>query len=183
MAFPSSVHPLSNPHVHPSTSTCTPPSRAKTSPQLPPSTPHVRETRPLSEISDEEFDVPLLFDDLSYEAEDVPDMHFDDSNEEPFAGKLYATKEDCQISLAIYAIKEQFYFRQTRTNRHYFVFSFHDTTKELTNCGYYIIKKAQLLHSCTIDTRNLYRKQATSKVLAHVYLSRYTEPTNGPKSL
>ncbi|CAN7072237.1 unnamed protein product, partial [Brassica oleracea var. botrytis] len=27
------------------------------------------------------------------------------------------------------------------------------------------------------------RKKATSKVLAHVYRSRYTEPTNGPKSL
>ena len=120
----------------------------------------------------------------------MPDLHWEDSSEEPFVGKLYATKQDCQIGLAIYAIKEQFYFRQTRTTRHSFVLSCHDTAcdwrilaKELTNCGYYTIKKAQLDHTCTIDTRNLYRKKATSKVLAHVYRSRYTEPTNGPKSL
>ncbi|CAN6995710.1 unnamed protein product, partial [Brassica rapa subsp. trilocularis] len=27
------------------------------------------------------------------------------------------------------------------------------------------------------------RKKATSKVIAHIYRSRYTEPNNGPKSL
>ncbi|RID46045.1 hypothetical protein BRARA_I02732, partial [Brassica rapa] len=145
---------------------------------------------PLLEISDEEFDVPPLFDDLSYETEDVPDLNWDDSGEEPFVGKLYATKQDCQIGLAIYAIKEQFYFRQTRTTRHSFVLSCHDTkcdwrilAKELTNCGYYTIKNAQLDHTCTIDTHNLYRKKVTSKVIAHIYRSRYTEPNNSPKSL
>ncbi|XP_056853655.1 uncharacterized protein LOC130503002, partial [Raphanus sativus] len=121
--------------------------------------------------------------------EDVPDLLSDAKDEEPFVGKLYATKQDCQIGLAIYAIKEQFYFRQTRTSRHSFVLSCHDVrcdwrilAKELTNCGYYTIKKAQLVHTCTIDTRNLYRKKATSKVIAHVYKSRYNEPINGPKS-
>ena len=87
-------------------------------------------------------------------------MHFDDSNEEPFLEKLYATKEDCQISLDIYAIKEHFYFRQTQTTRHYFVLSCHDTTcdwrilaKELTNCGYYTSRRpsfyilAQSIHA------------------------------------
>ena len=188
---PSGVHKSATPHVHPTSSPCTPTPRSNNHPpQVPPSTPPPRETRPLSEISDEEFDVPPLFDDLSYEAEDVPDLNWEDSSEEPFVGKLYATKQDCQIGLAIYAIKERFYFRQTRTTRHSFVLGCHDTkcdwrilAKELTNCGYYTIKKAQLDHTCTIETRNLYRKKATSKVLAHIYRSRYTEPINGPKSL
>ncbi|WZY89041.1 hypothetical protein YC2023_045776 [Brassica napus] len=188
---PSGVHKSTTPHVHPTSSPCTPTPRFNNHPpQVPPSTPPARETRPLSEISDEEFDVPPLFDDLSYEAEDVPDLNWEDSSDEPFVGKLYATKQDCQIGLAIYAITERFYFRQTRTTRHSFVLSCHDTkcdwrilAKELTNCGYYTIKKAQLDHTCTIETRNLYRKKATSKVLAQIYRSRYTEPINGPKSL
>ncbi|CAN6894409.1 unnamed protein product [Brassica oleracea var. botrytis] len=125
---PNGVHKSSTPHVNSTPSTRAPPARSNKSPQVPPSTPPLRETRALSEISDEEFDVPPLFDDLSYEAEDVPDLHWEDSSEEPFVGKLYATKQDCQIGLAIYAIKEQFYFRQTRTTRHSFMLSCHDTT-------------------------------------------------------
>ncbi|CAN6900396.1 unnamed protein product [Brassica oleracea] len=125
---PNGVHKSSTPHVHSTTSTRAPPARSNKSPQVPPSTPPLRETRPLSKISDEEFDVPPLFDDLSYKAEDVPDLHWEDSSEEPFVGKLYATKPDCQIGLAIYAIKELFYFRQTRTTRHSFILSCHDTT-------------------------------------------------------
>ncbi|CAN6995708.1 unnamed protein product, partial [Brassica rapa subsp. trilocularis] len=124
---PVGVHKSTTPHVHSSPSTRTPPGRPNNPSQVPPSTPPLRETRLLSEISDEEFDVPPLFDDLSYETEDVPDLNWEDSGEEPFVGKLYATKQDCQIGLAIYAIKEQFYFRQTRTTRHSFVLSCHDT--------------------------------------------------------
>ncbi|KAJ4895091.1 Uncharacterized protein Rs2_21885 [Raphanus sativus] len=87
-------------------SSCTPPSISRKSqytsppgsrphsspPPPPPPIPPVRETRPLSEISDEEFDVPPIFDDLAYEAEDVPDLFFDAKDEELFVGKLYATK-------------------------------------------------------------------------------------------
>ena len=100
--FPTGVHQPINPHVHSSMSTRTPPSRSNISSQVPPSTLPGFETRPLSEISDEEFDVPPLFDDLFYEAEDVPDLLWEDNNEEPFVGKLYASKHDCQIALAIY---------------------------------------------------------------------------------
>lgn len=166
------------PHVQQnSSSRRTPPLASTNSPQPPPPlTPPVRETRSLSDIADEEFDTPPLFDDLSYEAEDVPDLNLDETNEETIVRKLYATKHDCQIGLAIYAIKHQFHFRQSRTTMHSFVLICHDThcdwrilAKKLTNCGYYTIKKAQLHHSCTINTRNLYRKNATSKIIAHVY--------------
>lgn len=123
--------------VHPgSSSTCTPKTGPSPrtgapmhgfTPQPTPATPPTRETRPLSEIRDEEFDVPPLFDDLSYEADDVPDLNLDDTDGEPHVGKLYATKQDCQIGLAIYAIKNRFHFRQTRTTRGSFVLSCHDT--------------------------------------------------------
>ncbi|XP_033148321.1 uncharacterized protein LOC117134265 [Brassica rapa] len=174
---------------HSDGSTRTPYSMYTDRPQQSTPIPPVRETRPLSEISDEEFDVPPLFDDISYEADDVPDLNFDDPDEEPTVGKLYASKQDCQIALAIYAIKERFHFRQTRTTRHSFVLSCHDThcdwrilAQELTTCGYYTIKKANLVHICPFESRDLYKRRATSKVIAHVYRSRYGEPNVGPKS-
>ena len=130
-----------------------------------------------------------MLDDIAYQADDVPDLNFDDPDGEPTVGKLYASKQDCQIACAIYAIKKRFHFRQTRTTRHSFVLSCHDThcdwrilAQELTNCGYYTIKKANLVHICPFDTRDLYKRRATSKVIAHVYRSRYGEPTLGPKS-
>ncbi|KAL0699145.1 hypothetical protein Bca4012_055267 [Brassica carinata] len=189
------VHPQGDTPVH--TRSCPPASRpsAYTSTFSPgvvheqshPTTPPARETRPLSEISDEEFDIPPLFDDTLYEAEDVPDLDIDD--DEPWVGKLYASKQDCQIGLAIYAIKEQFHFRQSRTSRHGFVLSCHDThcdwrilAKELTSCGYYTIRKCQLNHTCDTDTRRLYKRRATAKVLAHIYRSKYGDPTDAPKA-
>ncbi|WZZ08464.1 hypothetical protein YC2023_094385 [Brassica napus] len=124
-------------------------------------TPPPRETRPLSDISDKEFDIPPLFDDLSFENDDVPDLNLEDTDGEPHVGKLYATKQDCQIGLAIYAIKKRFHLRQTRT-----------TTLE----------KAQLDHTCPLDQRDQYKTKATSKVIAHIYRSRYGEPNEGPKA-
>lgn len=44
------------------------------------------------------------------------------ANERVYVCKLYESKEDCQISLAIYAIKKQFLFKQTMTKVDYFVF-------------------------------------------------------------
>ncbi|KAL0713037.1 hypothetical protein Bca4012_020015 [Brassica carinata] len=143
------VHPKSCPPVQtrscppgcrPSTSTCSARTSYSDNHQPHPSTPPAHETRPLSDISDEEFDIPPLFDDTLFESEDVPDLEIDD--DEPCVGKLYASKQDYQIGLAIYAIKEQFHFRQTRTSRHSFVLSCHDPrcdwrirAKELTTCG------------------------------------------------
>lgn len=101
-----------------------------------PATPPPRETRALSEISDEEFDIPPLFDDISYEAEDVLDLNWDDTDGKPTVGKLYTTKHDCQIGLAIYAIKNRFHFRQTRTTRTSFVLSCHDM-----HCDWRILAK------------------------------------------
>ena len=130
-----------------------------------------------------------MFDDISYQADDVHDFNFDDPDGEPTVGKPYASKQDCQIACAIYAIKEHFHFRQTRTTRHSFVLICHDThcdwrilAQELTNCGYYTIKKANLAHIFPFDTRDLYKRRAISKVIAHVYRSRYGEPNVGPKS-
>ncbi|XP_048613127.1 uncharacterized protein LOC125587050 [Brassica napus] len=102
---------------------------------------------------------------------------------------MYGSKEDCQISLAIYAIKNQFQFTQTVTKLNYFVVECPDdhcdwrvTAHEMRGCGYYEIKKAQIDHCCPIETRNGYRGKATSKVKVVVYKSRFGEHNRNPKA-
>lgn len=148
-----------------------------------------RETRKLEQVDEEEFDIPPLFDDTTYEVEEIPDVNEDRDDGRVYVGKMYGSKEDCQISLAIYAIKNQFQFKQTITKINYFVVECPDercdwrvTAHEMRGCGYYEIKKAQLDHRCPIETRNGYRGKATSRVIAAVYKSKFGDHNRNPKA-
>lgn len=46
-----------------------------------------------------------MFDDTVYEVEEIPDLEANEDDGFVYEGKTYGSKEDCQISLAIYAIK------------------------------------------------------------------------------
>ncbi|KAL0738162.1 hypothetical protein Bca4012_014372 [Brassica carinata] len=144
-------------------------------------------TRKLEDVADEEFDIPPLFDDTTYECSEIPDMDATDDDGQIYVGKVYGNKEDCQISLAIYAIKKQFRFKQTTTKLDSFVVQCPDLScdwrvlaREIRGTGYYEIRKVQLDHSCPIDFRMGYKSRATSKVIASVYKSRFGAAGKGP---
>jgi len=54
--------------------------------------------RKLEEVDDEEFDIPPLFKDIEYEIENIPDLDIDDDDKVIYKGKVYTSKEDCQIN-------------------------------------------------------------------------------------
>ena len=141
----------------------------------------------MEEVDDEEFGIPPLFGDIEYEVGNLHDLDIDDDGKGIYQGKVYASKEDCQIGFAIYAIKNQFHFKQTRTKWNYFVLSCSDEKCDwrilatvMNGTGYYEIKKAQLQHTCSVDTRRQYMKKATSKVIASVFKAKYSEASAGP---
>lgn len=141
----------------------------------------------IEDVDDEEFDIPPLYNDIEYERENIPDLDIDEDGKGIYKGKMYASKEDCQIGLAIYAIKNMFHFTQTRTKRDYFVLScsgercdWRILAHEMKGNGYYYIKKAHLDHTCTIEDRNQYQKKATSRVIASVFKAQYSDPSRGP---
>ncbi|CAD5324569.1 unnamed protein product [Arabidopsis thaliana] len=143
--------------------------------------------RMLEEIDDEEFDIPPLFEDIEYEVEKIPDLDIEDDGKGIYKGKVYASKEDCQIGLAIYAIKNMFHFKQTRTKWNYFVLSCSDEKCDwrilatlMKGTGYYEIKKASLDHTCSLDTTGQFMQKATSKVIASVFKAKYSDLTSGP---
>jgi len=142
--------------------------------------------RKLEEVDDEEFDIPPLFEDIEYEVDNLSDLDIDDDGKRIYQGKVYASKDDCQIGLAIYAIKNVFHFKQTRTKWNYFVLSCSHEKCDwrilatlMNGKGYYVIKKANLQHTCLVETRKQYMKKATSKVNAYVFKAKYSEPSNG----
>ncbi|CAA7041451.1 unnamed protein product [Microthlaspi erraticum] len=149
----------------------------------------VADRRSLDHIDDEEFDIPPLFDDTKYVSDNIPDLDIDDGGGGIFEGRMFNSKEECQIALAIYAIKEMFHFRQSTTKRHYFIATCVDPrcewrirAKEVGDCGYYEIQKASLGHSCCIDSRNAYKKKASSRVIAAVFRAKYGDPEKGPRA-
>ncbi|KAL0875885.1 hypothetical protein Bca101_025590 [Brassica carinata] len=143
--------------------------------------------RKLDEVDDEEFDIPPLFDDTSYAAPEIPDMDLEEGDGRIYVGKVFANKVDGQISLAIYAIRNQIRFKQTRTKIDSFVVECPDekcdwrvTAHEIRGCGYYEIRKAQLDHSCPIEFMQGYQSKATSRVIVAVYRSKFGIPGKGP---
>ncbi|XP_010474008.1 PREDICTED: uncharacterized protein LOC104753452 [Camelina sativa] len=148
------------------------------------------DSRKLEDIDDEEFDIPPLYDDTEFEREEIPDLDFEDDGKELCKGKLFANKEDCQIALAIYAIKNKFHFKQTTTKKDSFVVSctgesceWRVLASEMKESGYYEIRKADLEHTCPIETRRNYLKKLTSRVIAAVFKSKYSDPSKGPGPL
>ncbi|EOA34222.1 hypothetical protein CARUB_v10021733mg [Capsella rubella] len=100
--------------------------------------------------------------------------------------RVFASKEDCQIGIAIYTIKKVFHFRQTRTMKDCFVLNCVDErcdwrilACELRNSGYNEIKKASLDHTCPMETRSDYKKKATSRGITAVYKAKYSDPSKG----
>ncbi|RID46231.1 hypothetical protein BRARA_I02911, partial [Brassica rapa] len=143
--------------------------------------------RRLEDVDDEEFDIPPLFDDTEYDAAEIPDMDVDEGDGNIEVGKVFGSKSDCQIALAIYAIKKQFKFTQTRTKLDSFVVECPDskcdwrvTAHEIRGCGYYEIRKAQLDHSCPIEFRSGYKSKATSRIIASVYKAKFGDPGKAP---
>lgn len=55
-------------------------------------------TRKLADIDDEEFDIPPMFDDTKYDVSEIPDMDVDEHDGQIAVGKVFGSKEDCQIS-------------------------------------------------------------------------------------
>ncbi|KAG7542909.1 MULE transposase domain [Arabidopsis thaliana x Arabidopsis arenosa] len=107
-----------------------------------------------------------------------------------YIGRVFKDKESLQNTLAIYAIKRLFHFRQTKSDttraifvcvdRHcqWRVFA-HRVSKYSEN---YAIRTATLTHSCSITARSQYEKQASAKVIAEVLKGKYANGLPGPRA-
>lgn len=102
-------------------------------------------------------------------------------------GRVFKSKADCKIKLAIHAINRKFHFKTTRSSpsillaqcvgdacpwRVYAVL--------LDASGNFQVIQANLVHSCTVDDRRNYHKLATTVVIGQILQSRFVGIKKGP---
>lgn len=91
------------------------------------------------------------------------------------------------MTLAIYAIKRLFHFKQTRSTPKKVLCvcvdpkcDFYVFAAAIRNSDYFEIRKAVLEHKCDIMSHAQYNKHATTKVISKLMKSKYAHGTSGP---
>ncbi|XP_020876702.1 uncharacterized protein LOC110227283 isoform X2 [Arabidopsis lyrata subsp. lyrata] len=108
-----------------------------------------------------------------------------------YRGRVFKNKVDVQNTLAIYAIKRLFHFRQTKSDTERLIFVCVDQ-----HCPWRVfarvvspfsenfeIRTCTLTHTCSITARSQYGKQASAKVIAEVLKDRYANGLPGPRAV
>ena len=108
-----------------------------------------------------------------------------------YIGRIFKDKNHMQTTLAIYAIKRLFHFKQTRSDPGRLIFHCVDRKcpwrvnavsagQESKN---FEVRTLTLTHTCNIASRSQYQKQATSKLIAKVLEGKYANGMPGPRAV
>ena len=108
-----------------------------------------------------------------------------------YVGRVFRDKLHMQTTLAIYAIRWLFHFRQTRSDKSRLVFVCVDSRCAWRVFGHVVapgsvnfeVRKATLTHTCSVTARAQYGKQATAKVIAEVLRGKYSNGSGGPRTV
>ncbi|XP_019098324.1 PREDICTED: uncharacterized protein LOC109131609, partial [Camelina sativa] len=134
-------------------------------------------------------DAPPYFDDPG--EEDLLNRALKDADyegDEIFVGRIFKNKEDCTIKMAIHAIRRKFHFVTSKSS----------TMKVLAVCVSHTcpcrvfahkmddsdrleIRSITLQHTCSVDARGDFHKQATTTVIGSLMKTRYAGVGRGPR--
>lgn len=107
---------------------------------------------------------------------------FDPANDAIYLGRVFRNKADMQTSIAIYAIKRVFNFRQIKSDKDRLIIQCVDNNCPWRVYGHIVaddsasidIRTIRLTHTCNVQTRAEFGKKATTKVVAQVLRSKYS---------
>ncbi|KAG7564838.1 Zinc finger SWIM-type [Arabidopsis suecica] len=107
-----------------------------------------------------------------------------------YIGRVFKDKVDMQNTLAVYAIKRMFHFRQTRSDPRRLIFVCVDPRCRWRVFGHRVsdnsknfhVRTMTLTHSCTIAARSQYGKQASAKVIGSVLEKKFANGLRGPRA-
>ncbi|CAA7052370.1 unnamed protein product [Microthlaspi erraticum] len=131
-------------------------------------------------------DVPPVFeadlDDVDSALADVPY-----EGDKLYIGRVYKSKTDCKIKIAIHAINRRFHFRTTRSMREFMLMQcasltcgWRVYTVLLDGSGNFQIRSANLFHTCNVDDRRNYHRLATTQVIGEIMQSKFIGIKRGP---
>lgn len=115
----------------------------------------------------------------------LADVHYE--GDEIFVGRVFKSKADCKIKLAIHAINRKFHFKTTRSNTCMLVVQcvgescpWRVYAMLLDVTGNFQVRQAILTHTCTVDERRNFHKLATTQVIGEILQSRFVGIKKGP---
>ncbi|CAE5987980.1 unnamed protein product [Arabidopsis arenosa] len=95
-------------------------------------------------------------------------------------GRVFKNRDDCRVKIAVHAINRKFSYRNHRTtNDVVIVRCVSDACPWRVYClrldesEYFEIRTAHLEHTCPVETRSQYPRQATTSVISQIMKSKY----------
>ncbi|XP_033129421.1 uncharacterized protein LOC103846091 [Brassica rapa] len=108
----------------------------------------------------------------------LSDVHYE--GDEIFVGRVFKSKADYKIKLAIHAINRKFHFKTTRSNTSLLVIQcvgqscpWRVYAMLLDGTGNFQVRQACLTHTCIVDERQNFHKLATTQVIGEILRSRF----------
>ncbi|XP_010513344.1 PREDICTED: uncharacterized protein LOC104789323 [Camelina sativa] len=110
--------------------------------------------------------------------------------DELFGGRVFKNKQDCNVKLALHAVNRKFHFRRDHSDQQRLIL-----TCVLDSCPWrvYIVKMEEsdnyqirgvsLEHTCTVEDRSHYHKQATTRVIGSIMKAKYEGNARGPRAI
>ncbi|KAL0885879.1 hypothetical protein Bca101_009862 [Brassica carinata] len=122
-----------------------------------------------------EYLVDTALADIQYEGDEI------------YVGRVFKSKTDCKIKLAIHAMNRKFHFKTPRSSPTMLLAQCVGTACPwrvyavlLDASGNFQVRQANLIHSCTVDERRNYHKLATTQVIGEILQSRFVGIKVGP---
>ncbi|CAL9248940.1 unnamed protein product [Arabidopsis halleri] len=114
-------------------------------------------------------------------------LDVDYEGDELFIGRVFKSRDDCRVKIAVHAINRKFSFRNDRTtNDIVLVRCLYDACPwrvyciRLESSEYFEIRTAVLDHICPVEVRSQYQRQATTSVISEILKSKYGGGGVGP---
>ncbi|KAG7594112.1 Zinc finger SWIM-type [Arabidopsis thaliana x Arabidopsis arenosa] len=119
--------------------------------------------------------VDQAIDDATYEGDDI------------FVGRVYKNKEDFKFKMAIHALQRKFHFRHTRSDKKVVLLNcvadscpWRVYVVRLEDSDNYQVRSACLEHTCSVEARSNYHKQASARVVGEFMRPQYMGAGTGP---
>lgn len=114
-------------------------------------------------------------------------LDVDYEGDELFIGRVFKNRDDCRVKIAVHAINRKFSFKNERTTNDVFIVRcvsdacpWRVYCVRLDETDYFEVRTAMLEHTCPMEVRSQYQRQATTSVISQIMKSKYTGAGMGP---
>ncbi|XP_020869565.1 uncharacterized protein LOC110225103 isoform X2 [Arabidopsis lyrata subsp. lyrata] len=132
-------------------------------------------------------DAPPVFNDGKDVETALADINYE--GDKLFVGRVFKSKADCKLKIAIHAINRKFHFRTTRSTPKFMVLKCISKTcpwrvyaAKVDASENFQIRQAKLTHTCTVDERRSYHRLATTQVIGEIMQSRFVNIKRDPNA-